>query len=91
GFLPKEKSFISLVPENLVLTVLKRCEDNGVILRFYEAEGKSVKGYLTFFKEVKNAVKTNLLEEKVSDLKIDRGNIIVNVKPFEIVTVKLMV
>lgn len=61
-------NFLSITPENLVLTVLKRSEDDGVLLRFYETEGKGVKGYITFFREIRKAEKTNLLEEKVSDL-----------------------
>jgi len=89
GSLPKERSFLSISPENLVLTTVKRADDHRVIVRFYEAEGRVTNGEITLFKRVKVAYETNLLEEEESRLSVKDNKVLVNVKPFEIVTVKV--
>ncbi len=92
------RSFLRIEPDNVILTALKRAEDgDGVIVRFYEAKGNEVKARLTFFREVKEAKVVNMLEETNEefekefgkDVKVD-GNIIeVDMKPFEVITLKI--
>ena len=88
GILPKEYSFISMKPENLVLTAVKRSEE-GITIRFYEAEGRSARGKIAFFKEVESAWEADLLERKIERLEVKNKEVPVEVKPFEIVTVIL--
>jgi len=88
GVLPKEYSFISMEPENLVLTAVKRSKE-GILIRFYEAEGRSTRGKITFFKEVGSAWKANLLEREIERLEAKGKEVPVEVGPFEIVTVIL--
>jgi len=92
------RSFLRIEPDNVILTALKRAEDgDGVIVRFYEAEGSEVKARLTFFREVKEAKVVNMLEETNEeferefgkDVRVDGNVIEVDMKPFEVVTLKI--
>ena len=92
GKLPKEYSFLKLFPENLVLVALKKSfKGSEVILRFYEAEGRKTEGKITFFKEIEVANETNLVEEKIKELKVDENTVSIEANPFEIITVSLKV
>jgi len=91
GMLPKEMSFLSLSPENLVLTVIKRADEgHEVVLRFYEAEGKVTDGILKMFRKIKRVSRTNLLEEEELALGCEGNEVLVKTKPFEIVTIKIV-
>lgn len=83
--LPADKfSFLSL-PENVVLSRLKRSEDgDGAILRFYEASGETTKLRLKFWKAPREILKSNVLEDKK-----ERGTEKLELRPFQIVTLKL--
>ena len=92
--LPHEKSFLSIKPENVILSALKVADDgDGIILRFYEAAGENTDAEITFFREPAEVKAVNLLEyedEEVSKgLQIEGKRIKLNVKPFEIVTLRL--
>ncbi|KAJ1900621.1 Glycoside hydrolase, 38 vacuolar alpha mannosidase [Coemansia sp. IMI 209127] len=88
---------------NVVLDTVKMAEDapNCVIVRLYEAYGGHARARLTTRLNVTAAEKTNLLEEKIEDLKLESSvaskaggkgkSIDIRLKPFEIVTVKLVV
>jgi alpha-mannosidase len=57
-------SFLSLNATNLVLSTMKKSEDNdAVVLRLYEDAGDSAAGSVTLPTNVLHAVETNLLEE----------------------------
>ncbi|RLI85868.1 MAG: glycoside hydrolase [Archaeoglobales archaeon] len=88
------RSFLSVEPENVVLTAFKLAENlDGIVLRFYEAEGKDTKARIEFFKEISSAEVVNMLEEKDEEFEKDidvGGNVIeLEMKPFEIVTLKV--
>jgi alpha-mannosidase len=85
--------FLNLEPANLILTAMKKAEDDdGVVVRFYEAEGCQVQASLRFFQPIKQAWKTNLIEDEEQALTPSGdGSIQILVKPWEIVTLKLRV
>jgi alpha-mannosidase len=86
-------SFLNLEPPNLILTALKKAEDDeGVVVRFYEAEGCQVHANLRLFHPIKQAWKTNLIEDEEQPLTPSGdGSIQFLVKPWEIVTLKVVV
>jgi alpha-mannosidase len=86
-------SFLNLEPSNLILTAMKKAEDDdGVVVRFYEAEGSQVQANLRFFQPIKQAWKTNLIEDEEQALTPSGdGSLQLLVKPWEIVTLKLAV
>jgi alpha-mannosidase len=92
GF-PASAEWLKLDPTNLILTALKKSEDDdSLIVRFYEAEGRSVKAKIRLPRPVKQAHRTNLIEEDPESLPIKAdGSVEFPVKAWEIVTLKLTV
>jgi alpha-mannosidase len=91
--LPPTAAFLNLEPANLILTAMKKAEDDeGVVVRFYEAEGCEVHAHLRLFRPIKQAWKTNLIEDEEQPLTPSgEGSIQFLVKPWEIVTLKMVV
>jgi alpha-mannosidase len=73
------------------MTALKPSESSdGFILRFYEASGVETEATISLFKEPSSVLKTNLMEEEEERLDTDGNVIKVTLKPFEIVTLKMI-
>jgi alpha-mannosidase len=90
GTLPSVFSFLELSPGNLLLSALKKAEDSEeVILRFFETEGIPTRGKVKAFREIKRAVVVDLLEKEQEELPICGNCVEIEVKPFEIVSLKL--
>ena len=90
GALLPEYSFLQLQPENVVLTAVKKAEDdNALILRFYEWAGKETDVILHVPGTAQAASETDLMEHRLADLAVNAGSIVVHTKPYEIKTVKL--
>jgi alpha-mannosidase len=89
--LPAVQSFIKMEPSNLFVSTLKGAEDgNGMILRFYESEGKSVRAHLTGFKPFSKVTLTDMLEYDKKALPVNAdGSIDMDVKPYEIHTLRI--
>ena len=77
GTLPAEHSYVSVAPENVALTAVKKAEDaNGLIFRVVEWAGKdsTVQRGSTVPPGAVAATETNLMEHPVGGpLKIDNG------------------
>ena len=66
GELPPAHSFVSLKPENLVLTAMKKSEDgDSLILRFYEWAGRQTQAQIAVPAGAKSATETDLMEREV--------------------------
>ncbi len=91
GSLPAEHAYISVEPENVVLTALKKAEDdNGLIFRVYEWAGKSGDVEIHVPKGATGATITNLMEKpEGSALKIVDDTVTAPIHPFEILTVQV--
>jgi alpha-mannosidase len=64
GTLPGSKSFLSVEADNIVLSTMKKAEDNDdVILRLYEAERKSATARIELPFKAKASFSTNIIEE----------------------------
>ena len=91
GSMPKEKSFVAVDGENVVLEVVKKAEKGeGTILRFYECHGVrgdvGVKVDLPF----KRVQEVDLMEDRIGDIESKNGEFEFEIKPFEIRTFKLV-
>lgn len=63
--LPKSLSFLGPASDHAVVTVLKKAEKGeGLVVRFFEAEGRDGTAQLEFFRPIREAWSCNLLEEK---------------------------
>jgi alpha-mannosidase len=90
GPLPDHASMLQLEATNVVLTAVKKAEDeNAWILRFYEWAGKESDVTLHSNAPVQAAEETDLMERSQQPLKTDGKNVTIHTKPFEIKTVKL--
>jgi len=90
GDLPQEFSFLELKPSNLILSALKKAEDSDeVILRFFETRGESTMAEVRLFRRIERATVVNLMEQEEYELKLEHNKLVMDVKPFEIVTLKL--
>ncbi len=89
-----QRSFLRVEPDNIIVTALKREEDeDGVIVRFYEACGEKTEAMITLFEEPKDVQVVNLMEEKDEEfdkeIEVNGNKIKTNLNPFEIVTLKM--
>jgi len=91
GTLPAKYSYVTVKPETVVLTALKKAEDdNGLIFRVYEWAGKSGDVQFHVPKGATGATSTNLMEKPEGEaLKIDGDTVTAPIHPFEILTVKV--
>ena len=91
--LPSSAEFLQLAPANLILSALKKAEDDDALVRrFYEAKGRAVNAGIRLFSPSKEAWKTNLIEEDPGLLTVSGGGSVrFAVKPWEIVTLKVAV
>jgi len=82
------QSFVQIEPDNMVVTDLKKAEDvEGVIVRFFESEGRDGVARLTFFKQPKAAFECDLLENRLRRLSIDGRSVAVPVEKLATATV----
>lgn len=85
------RSFVVADRANIVIETIKRAEDgDGIIVRLYDSQRRRAAVTLTCSFPVKAAYRTNLLEEKKSDLAVSGNQVFLNVKPYEIATVRLL-
>src|SRR5579872_6174523 len=90
GKLPSEHSFVSVEPENVVLTAIKKSEDDdSLVLRFYEWAGEEADVKLHLPAGAQSASETDLMEKPVADLAVRNESVTVHTKPYEIKTVKV--
>ncbi len=84
-------SLISFDQPNIVVETIKQAEDGqGVIVRLYESQRQRGPVTLTTGFNLGSAWRTNLLEENESELPIDGNKVTFLVKPYEIVTLRLL-
>ena len=92
GTLPAKRSWARIDAGNVILTVMKKAEDDdGVIFRFYEFEGKPAQVKLQLPRKAQSAVETNLMEKHAAavPLSADGMSITVPAGPYEIRTVEV--
>lgn len=90
GSLPPVHSFVQLEPENVVLTAVKKAEDDdGLILRFYEFAGQETRVRLRLPPGATRAFETNLMEKEVSELQLQGAEVVVPTRPYEVKCIKV--
>jgi alpha-mannosidase len=92
GKWPPRQSLISIKPDNVVLTAVKKAEDSdALILRFYEWAGKSSEVRINVPAGASGATLTNLMEQpEGSPLNVTAsGQITVPIHPYEIQSVRV--
>jgi alpha-mannosidase len=90
GTLPASMSLFQVEEGTAVLETVKRAEDSeDVILRLYESQGARGRTVLVTPLAFQGAVRTDLLENETTALVMKNGKVTFDLKPFEIITLKL--
>lgn len=103
GPIPSQHSFATVEPSNLVMTALKPkgnslaayqagrriSPEEGVVVRVYDAKGEASQARLSFWLPVLSVWKTDLLENRVEEVKPKRGVTAWDVGPFSIETLEI--
>ncbi len=83
-------SLISMSQPNVIIETVKRAEDgNGIIVRLYESQRKRGQVQVHAGFAVEAAWEANLLEENESALSVDNDSIQLNLRPYQIMTIRL--
>lgn len=84
-------SYASVTNANVIIETIKRAEDGeGTVIRMYESENAYTKTKLTMNADFKKAFICNLLEETENEAVVSGKEIEVVLKPYEVVTVKIV-
>jgi alpha-mannosidase len=91
GSLPAEHSYLSVAPENVVLTAVKKAEDdNGLIFRVFEWAGKESEVTFTVPAGATGATETNLMEKAVgTPLPLTGDKVAIPIHPYEILSLRV--
>ena len=88
--LPPITSFIQVNKLNVVVDSLKAAEDgDGLIMRLYESSGKREKVRINTILDIVSVTECNLMEEDEKQVDLKDGEMVINIKPYEIITLRL--
>ena len=89
--LPESMSFFNAADKNIMISTIKKAEDeDALIARLYEYEGKDTDLSFKIFKEIEEVCKTNLIEYPLSKVeRINRNGFNMRIGKYSIETVKL--
>lgn len=83
-------SFVTCSAPNVIIETVKCAEDgDGIILRLYESHRKRGQATVQFAFAVEKAWVTNLLEENDAALEVENDSIVIHLKPYQIMTVRV--
>jgi alpha-mannosidase len=90
GSLAGEHSFLQAQPDNIILTALKKAEDEDtLVLRFYEWAGKDGEVSLQLPPGAQSAAETDLMEKPIGPLSVHNDGVTLHTKRYEIKTIKV--
>ena len=90
GSLAGEHSFLEAKPDNVIVTAMKKAEDeNALVVRFYEWAGKDGEVTIQLPPGAESAAETDLMEKPLGSLSVSNGRVSVHTKPYEIKTIKV--
>lgn len=90
GLLPSVFSLVKADAPNVVIESVKKAEDSSaLIVRLYECWNRRGRVTLTFGKELLCAAECNLLEEEERVMETEGKNVSFELKPYEILTLKV--
>ena len=88
--LPESQSFFSTSESNVLISTIKKCEDDdSVVVRLYDIEGRATQPTLACFLPVRAARHTNIIEEQGDKLETPNGQVQLSVGKHAIETIKL--
>lgn len=84
-------SYLTIQEENVFADTVKQAEEeDGIIIRLYEAYGKRTKAHVLLpWKGGKTAVECGCMEDELEPVKFEQGVLELEMRPYEIKTVKM--
>jgi alpha-mannosidase len=90
GALPPEHSFLQVGSDNVIVSALKKAEDqSALVVRFYEWAGKQAEVKVQLAPGAESARETDLMEKPMGGLQVNGSAVNVPIKPYEIKTVEV--
>ncbi|HOJ10758.1 MAG TPA: glycoside hydrolase family 38 C-terminal domain-containing protein [Clostridiales bacterium] len=88
--LPPVASFVQIDKVNVIIDTLKAAEDgDGLIMRLYESSGRRGKVKISTELDITNVTECNLMEEDEGRIDFKNGELCIDIKPYEIKTLRL--
>jgi alpha-mannosidase len=88
--LPESMSFVSLDADNVVLSTIKKSEDDdAVIVRMYESAGRPANGSINVFTPILKAEETTLIEDDGKGIAHERNRVMFRLGHNSISTFKI--
>ena len=88
--LPESLSFFSVDNSDVFISTIKKAEDsNDIIIRLTNMDSTGIDVTLQSFKEIKSAIKTNLIEEDLNTVPTEKHSVIIELGHQSIETIKL--
>ncbi len=86
----RHDSLVTCNAPNVIIETVKQAEDgDGIIVRLYESQRKRGQVKVRVGAEIESAWETNLLEENQSQLQVESNQVILNLRPYQIMTLRL--
>ncbi len=90
GSLADEFSLLSCKTPGVIIETVKNSEENdGIVLRMYEAYKERKRVEIAFFNTPEEVILCDLNENEIEKLRLDGNTVAFNSKPFEITTIKI--
>lgn len=88
---PDRQSFIDVDKDNIIVSAIKPAYDipSAVLLRMFETDGQSCPVSVTTLKPIRSAWKSNLLEEKISQLAVEGNTVTAQIGAFQILNIMI--
>lgn len=90
GSLPPSNSFFSVDEKNILISTIKKCEDDDqVVIRLFDMEGRDTEVEVQSYKPFVKGIQTNIIEEPMKEIKLKEGKLSVKIGHHAIETYKL--
>ncbi|RLE70786.1 MAG: hypothetical protein DRJ37_06020 [Thermoprotei archaeon] len=87
GKLPSKLSFFSAKPSELLVSALKPAEEGGgIVMRFYNITGKTIRGIIEYAFKPEKVFRSKMDEEKIEEIDLSNGKTEIEVGAHKIVT-----
>ena len=90
GSLESKSSLVKVDKDNVIIEVIKKAEDSDeLVIRMYECHNMRTNVTLEMISEIESVKECNLMETDISELSKDGSKVSFEMKPFEILTLKV--
>ena len=90
GGLPPSYSFAGTNADNVLITTIKRSEDeNSIVMRLVEMQGKRTEAKIDWFGAINGVTKTNIIEEEDQPMPKAAAGIGLTMTPYSIETIRI--